>query len=51
MLETGKRAIFPLIYPLIELALVLLVVIASVERVFLAMNVVKTNLRNKMGDE
>ncbi|XP_039123438.1 uncharacterized protein LOC120260060 [Dioscorea cayenensis subsp. rotundata] len=51
MVETGKHAIFPLIYSLIELALVLPVATASVERVFSAMNVVKTDLRNKMGDE
>ncbi|XP_039135754.1 uncharacterized protein LOC120273181 [Dioscorea cayenensis subsp. rotundata] len=51
MVETGKRAIFPLIYRLIELALVLPIATASVERVFSTMNVVKTDLRNKMGDE
>ncbi|KAH7668896.1 Ribonuclease H-like protein, partial [Dioscorea alata] len=33
------------------LALALLVVTANVERVFSAMNIVKTDLRNKMGDE
>ncbi|XP_039122003.1 uncharacterized protein LOC120258610 [Dioscorea cayenensis subsp. rotundata] len=51
MVETGKHIIFPLIYRLIELALVLPVATASVERVFSAMNIVKTDLRNKMGDE
>ncbi|KAH7673951.1 Ribonuclease H-like protein [Dioscorea alata] len=51
MVETGKHAIFPLIYRLIKLALVLPVVTAIVERVFSAINVVKTDLRNKMGDE
>ncbi|XP_039135742.1 uncharacterized protein LOC120273164 [Dioscorea cayenensis subsp. rotundata] len=51
MVETGKHIIFPLIYRLIELALVLPVVTATVERVFSAMNIVKTDLRNKMGDE
>ncbi|KAH7656079.1 Ribonuclease H-like protein [Dioscorea alata] len=51
MVETGKHAIFPLIYRLIKLALVLPVATATVERVFSAMNVVKTDLRNKMGDE
>ncbi|XP_039128506.1 uncharacterized protein LOC120264748 [Dioscorea cayenensis subsp. rotundata] len=50
MVETGKRIIFPLIYRLIELALVLPVGTTSVERVFSAMNIVKTDLRNKMGD-
>ncbi|XP_039122106.1 zinc finger MYM-type protein 1-like [Dioscorea cayenensis subsp. rotundata] len=51
MVETGKHIIFPLIYLLIELALVLPIVTASVERVFSAMNIVKTDLCNKMGDE
>ncbi|XP_039115769.1 zinc finger MYM-type protein 1-like [Dioscorea cayenensis subsp. rotundata] len=48
MVETGKHIIFPLIYHLIELALALPVVTASDERVFSAMNIVKTDLRNKM---
>ncbi|XP_039136857.1 uncharacterized protein LOC120274156 [Dioscorea cayenensis subsp. rotundata] len=51
MVETCKHIIFPLIYRLIELALVLPVATASVERVFSAMNIVKTDLHNKMGDE
>ncbi|XP_039145552.1 uncharacterized protein LOC120282770 [Dioscorea cayenensis subsp. rotundata] len=51
MVDTGKCTIFPLVYRLIELALVLPVVTASVERAFSAMNIVKTDLRNKMGDE
>ncbi|XP_022892407.1 uncharacterized protein LOC111407259 [Olea europaea var. sylvestris] len=36
---------------LIPLVLILLVAAASVERVFFAMNLIKNNLRNKMGDE
>nr|XP_027108615.1 zinc finger MYM-type protein 1-like [Coffea arabica] len=51
MVKTGKNTIFPLVYRLIQLALVLPVATASVERVFSAMNIVKTDLRNKMGDE
>ncbi|XP_027118564.2 uncharacterized protein [Coffea arabica] len=51
MVKTGKNTVFPLVYRLIQLALVLPVVTASVERVFSAMNIVKTDLRNKMGDE
>ncbi|XP_042396589.1 uncharacterized protein LOC121986707 [Zingiber officinale] len=51
MVETGKNTIFPLIYCLIELALVLPVATASVERVFSAMKIIKTDLRNRMGDE
>ncbi|XP_039130910.1 zinc finger MYM-type protein 1-like [Dioscorea cayenensis subsp. rotundata] len=51
MVETEKCFIFPLVYRLLELALVLPVATASVERVFSAMNIVKTDFRNKMGDE
>ena len=39
--ETGKRDIFPQVYHFIELAFVLQVATASVERVFSTMNVVK----------
>ncbi|KAH7677424.1 Ribonuclease H-like protein [Dioscorea alata] len=51
MVDTGKCTIFALIYRLIDLVLVLPVATANVERVFSAMNIVKTNLRNKMGDK
>ncbi|XP_050207561.2 uncharacterized protein LOC126656982 [Mercurialis annua] len=51
LVETEKYTVYPLIYRLIELALVLPVSTASVERAFSAMNIIKTNLRNKMGDE
>ncbi|XP_055959769.1 uncharacterized protein LOC126657112 [Mercurialis annua] len=51
LVETEKYLIYPLIYRLIELALVLPVATASVERAFSAMNIIKTDLRNKMGDE
>ncbi|XP_071924022.1 uncharacterized protein [Coffea arabica] len=51
MVKTGKNTVFPFVYRLIQLALVLPVATASVERVFSAMNIVKTDLRNKMGDE
>jgi hypothetical protein len=49
--ESLKHQAFPLVYRLIELALILPVATASVERVFSAMNIVKTKLRNKMGDQ
>ena len=42
---------YPLVYRLIELTLMLPVATASVERVFSAMSIIKTDLRNKMGDE
>ncbi|XP_042446656.1 zinc finger MYM-type protein 1-like [Zingiber officinale] len=51
MIETMKNRVFPLVYRMIELALLLPVAIATVERVFSAMNIVKTDLRNRIGDE
>ncbi|XP_042415441.1 uncharacterized protein LOC122004654 [Zingiber officinale] len=51
LVGTEKHLVFPLVYRMIELALVLPVATASVERVFSAMKTVKTDLRNKMGDE
>ncbi|XP_042401398.1 uncharacterized protein LOC121991465 [Zingiber officinale] len=51
MIETMKNCVFPLVYRMIELALLLPVATATVERVFSAMNIVKTDLRNKIGDE
>ena len=38
-------------YRLIELTLILLVATASVERVISSMKLIKTDLRNRMGDE
>ena len=51
LVATEKYLAFTLIYRLIELALVLPVATASVERVFSAMKTVKTDFRNRMGDE
>ena len=51
MKETMKDRVFPMVYRLVELALLLPVATASVERVFSAMKAVKTDLRNRMGDE
>lgn len=51
MVATGKARSFPLVYRLIELALLLPVATASVERVFSAMKLVKTDARNRMCDE
>ncbi|XP_042380279.1 zinc finger MYM-type protein 1-like [Zingiber officinale] len=51
MVEMSKNTVFSLVYRLIELALVLLVATASVERVFSAMKIIKTDLRNRMGDD
>ncbi|KAH7663595.1 Ribonuclease H-like protein [Dioscorea alata] len=51
MVQTDKHLTFPLVYRLIELALILPVATATVERAFSAMNIIKTDLRNKIGDE
>jgi hypothetical protein len=51
MVQTDRHTCYPLVYRLIELALILPVATATVERAFLAMNIIKTELRNKMNDE
>jgi hypothetical protein len=51
LVETGSSCYFPLVYRLITLVLILPVATASVERVFSAMNLIKSDLRNKMGDD
>lgn len=50
MVELDRHTIFPLVYRLIELGLLLPVSTASVERAFSAMKIIKTELRNKMSD-
>jgi hypothetical protein len=50
MVELDRHTVFPSVYRLVELALILPVVTASVERVFSAMNIIKTELSNKMSD-
>ena len=50
LVQSRQHLVFPLVYRLIRLALTLPVATASVERVFSAMNIIKTDLRNKMGD-
>ncbi|XP_042426204.1 uncharacterized protein LOC122014082 [Zingiber officinale] len=47
MIETMKNHVFPLVYRMIELALLLPVATAIVERVFSVLNIVKTDLRKK----
>lgn len=51
MVETGRDTAFPLVYRLIKLALLLPVATSSVERAFLTMNIIKTDLHNRMSDE
>jgi hypothetical protein len=43
--------VFPLVYQLIELALLLPVATATVERAFSTMKIIKTELLNKMSDD
>ncbi|XP_068319524.1 uncharacterized protein [Pyrus communis] len=51
MVEKRLHQVFQYVYLLIELALVLPVATASVERAFSAMNIIKSSLRNRMGDQ
>ncbi|XP_023750521.1 uncharacterized protein LOC111898857 [Lactuca sativa] len=51
MVETGKHRSFPLVYRLLKLPLVLPVATATIERCFSAMKLLKTELRNKIGDD
>ena len=51
LVQTRQHLIFPLVYRLITLALTLPVATASVERFFSSMKIVKTDLRNKIGDD
>lgn len=51
MVQSDRHTVFPLVYQLNELALILPVATATVERAFSAMNIIKTELRNKMADE
>ncbi|KAJ9540204.1 hypothetical protein OSB04_026710 [Centaurea solstitialis] len=51
LVEMKKHVVYPLVYKLIRLVLVLHVSTASVERSFSAMKVVKNRLHNQMGDE
>ncbi|CAM8929398.1 unnamed protein product [Rhodiola kirilowii] len=51
LVESGKSIYFPMIYRLICLILTLPVSIATTERAFSAMNIIKSDLRNKLSDE
>ena len=50
MVTTGKHERYPMVYRLLKLVLVLPVTTATVERCFSAMKIVKTYLRNRIGD-
>ncbi|KAK9706919.1 hypothetical protein RND81_07G160600 [Saponaria officinalis] len=51
MVETKKHNVYPEVYLLLKLSLLLPVATATVERAFSAMNFIKNDLRNKMGDD
>ena len=51
LVDTKTHLLFPLVYQLLKLVLILPVATASVERCFSAMNIVKSVLRNKMGEK
>ncbi|XP_052299746.1 uncharacterized protein LOC102628599 [Citrus sinensis] len=51
MVEIKKDKVYPLVYLLVTLALVLPVSTATIERTFSAMKFVKNELQNQMGDE
>ena len=51
MVKTKKNLIFPLVYMLITLPLLQPVAIAIVKIVFFAMHIVKSRLRNRIGDK
>ncbi|XP_050218219.1 uncharacterized protein LOC126668985 [Mercurialis annua] len=51
MVQTGRHSMFPLVYRLIELALILPVATTFVERAFSTMKHVKSDVRNNMADE
>ncbi|XP_044401636.1 zinc finger MYM-type protein 1-like [Triticum aestivum] len=50
MVELERHVMFPAVYRLIELALLLPVATATVERAFSSMKIIKTELRSKMSD-
>ena len=51
MVEMKKNISYPLVYSLVTLVLILPVATAIVERAFSAMNIIKNQLRNRIGDQ
>jgi hypothetical protein len=51
LVETRKHVVYPLVYLLLELSLLLPVATATAERAFSAMNIIKNRMRNRMGDD
>ncbi|GAV65891.1 hypothetical protein CFOL_v3_09403, partial [Cephalotus follicularis] len=50
MVETWKDLIYPLVYLLVKLTLILFIATTTVKRTFSAMNIVKNIFRNRIGD-
>ena len=50
MVNTHRHIAYPVVYLLVELAMISLVVIATVERVFSAIKTIKTYQCNRMRD-
>jgi hypothetical protein len=50
LIKTKKDVVYPLVYLLVTLSLIILVATTTVERAFSAMNIVKNRLYNRMGD-
>jgi len=51
LVATKRHITYSLVYRLLKLAMILLVATAIVKRAFSAMKIVKSRLRNQMGDE
>ena len=51
LVETKKDVIYPLVYSLVTLSLILPVVTTTVEKAFSVMNIVKNRLHNRMRDQ
>ena len=51
MVKTKKHMVYPLVYLLVTLTLILPIATVTVERAFFAMNIVKNRLRDRMGDQ
>ena len=51
MVEMKKNVLYPLVYSLVTVALILPVATATVERTFSVMNIIKNQLRNQIGDQ
>ena len=51
MVEMKKDVSYPLVYSLVTLALILPAATAIIKRAFSTMNIIKSQLRNRMGDQ